>query len=70
MLLLISNEKRESFKYERYSLLFNMAKHQICITIDEETLLKAKERLRDGVFRNKSHFFEFAAKKLLEEKND
>ncbi len=47
-----------------------MAKHQICITVDEETLLKAKERLRDGVFRNKSHFFEFAAKRLLEESQD
>ncbi|MFH1669435.1 MAG: hypothetical protein ABIA62_05915 [Candidatus Woesearchaeota archaeon] len=47
-----------------------MVKHQICITIDEDTLLKTKERLRDGVFRNKSHFFEFAAKKLLEESQD
>ncbi len=50
--------------------MINMVKHQICITIDEETLLKTKERLRDGVFRNKSHFFEFAAQRLLEEKND
>lgn len=42
-------------------------KIQTSITVDEEVMLKLKERLRDGSFRNKSHLFEFAVRKLLEE---
>lgn len=46
-------------------------KIQTSITIDEEIMPKIRDRLRDGSFRNKSHLFEFAARKLLEdEKND
>jgi len=41
-------------------------KHQISITIDEEILLKAKEKLREGLFRNQSHLFEYSLKKFLE----
>lgn len=40
-------------------------KIQTSITIDEEIMLRLKERLRDGSFRNKSHLFEFAVRKLL-----
>ena len=40
-------------------------KHQTSITIDEEIMLKVKELLRDGTFRNQSHVFEFAIRKLL-----
>ena len=43
-------------------------KHQTSITIDEEIMLKVKDKLRDGSFRNQSHLFEFAARKLLEKK--
>ncbi len=43
-------------------------KVQTSITIDEEVMVKLQERLRDGSFRNKSHLFEFAVRKLLEEK--
>jgi len=43
-------------------------KIQTSITIDEEIMSKIKNRLRDGSFRNKSHLFEFAVRKLLEEK--
>lgn len=41
-------------------------KIQTSITVDEEIFVKLKERLRDGSFRNKSHLFEFAVRKLLE----
>ena len=41
-------------------------KHQTSITIDEEIMLKLKDKLRDGSFRNQSHIFEFAIRKLLE----
>ncbi len=41
-------------------------KHKISITIDEKVLLKVFERMRSREFRNKSHFFESAASKLLE----
>jgi Arc/MetJ-type ribon-helix-helix transcriptional regulator len=42
-------------------------KHQISITVEEETLLKAKDKLREGLFRNKSHLIDYALKKFLEE---
>ena len=41
-------------------------KHQISITVDEEVLLKAREKLKEGLFRNKSHLFEYSLKKFLE----
>ena len=31
-------------------------------------LIKAKEKLREGLFRNKSHLFEYSLKKFLEER--
>ena len=43
-------------------------KHQATITVDEEVMLKIKEKLRDGTFRNQSHLFEYAVRRLLEEK--
>jgi hypothetical protein len=43
-------------------------KIQTSITVEEEILYKIKAKLREGSFRNKSHLFEFAARKLLEEK--
>ncbi len=45
-------------------------KHQTSITINEEIMLKVKDKLREGSFRNQSHIFEFAVRKLLEENND
>jgi len=48
-------------------------KHRISITVDENTLLDIQDTLRassrSGIFRNKSHFIEYAVKKFLEEKN-
>ncbi len=41
-------------------------KIQTSITVDEEIMLKLKDKLRDGSFRNKSHLFEFAVRKFLE----
>lgn len=42
-------------------------KHRVSITIDESTLEKIRDSLRSKTFRNKSHFFELAADKLLME---
>jgi len=42
-------------------------KVQTTITVNEETILKVQERIREGSFRNKYHFFEYAAKKLIEQ---
>jgi len=44
-------------------------KHKISISVDEETLFRIRERLRDGTYRNKSHVFELAVKRLLEGDN-
>lgn len=45
-------------------------KHRISITLDEDTLFSVQEVLRNnsrsGIFRNKSHFVEYAIKKFLE----
>ena len=44
-------------------------KHKLSITVDEETILKVFEALKGKKYRNKSHFFEVAAAKLLEVEN-
>jgi Arc/MetJ-type ribon-helix-helix transcriptional regulator len=41
-------------------------KVQTTITVNEDTIKGIQERVREGSFRNKSHFFEYAAKKFLE----
>ena len=42
-------------------------KHKICISVDRETLLKVKDTVRAGKFRNKSHAFEYAVKEVMGE---
>ena len=42
-------------------------KHKICISVDEETLLKVLDTVRSGKFRNKSHAFEYAVKEVMGE---
>lgn len=42
-------------------------KHKLCISIDEETLLKVKAAVRSGKYRNTSHAFEYA---ILKEEDD
>jgi len=42
-------------------------RHRVSITIDEDTLQKIRDSLRSKTYRNKSHFFEIAANKLLKE---
>ena len=44
-------------------------RHKISITLDEDTLLKVREVVRLKTFRNRSHFFEIAASKLVNEVN-
>lgn len=41
-------------------------KDKICISIDRGTLLQVKEKIRLGIYRNKSHAFEFAVQTLVE----
>ena len=42
-------------------------KQKMSITVEEETVNEIEERLKDGSFRNKSHFIEFALNKYLKE---
>jgi len=44
-------------------------KQKISITIDEQTVQDILKTIESGKFRSKSHFVEFAVKKLLEEEN-
>lgn len=43
-------------------------KHKLSITLDEETILQMREKIRTGTFRNKSHLIEYSVKKLMDEK--
>ena len=40
-------------------------KHKLSISVDEETIVKIREAMRKGKFRNKSHAFEYAVKEVL-----
>jgi len=42
-------------------------KHKLSITLDEETILKMHDKVREGSFRNKSHLVEYSVKKMMEE---
>ena len=42
-------------------------RYKLSITIDEDTIVKIQELLRNKTYRNKSHFFEIAASKLIED---
>ena len=44
-------------------------KAKLSITIDENTVLDILETLRNGRFRNKSHFIEYAVRKFIEGEN-
>lgn len=41
-------------------------KHKLSITVEEETILQIREKLREGLFRNKSHLIEYSVKRFLE----
>ena len=40
-------------------------KHKVCVSISEEVLLKVKEHVRKGNYKNKSHAFEQALIEVL-----
>ena len=40
--------------------------HNICISVDEETLLRIRAAVRSGKYRNRSHAFEAAMQDALE----
>lgn len=42
-------------------------KHKLSITVEEGIVLRVFDALRTRKFRNKSHFFEAAAERLLKE---
>ncbi|MCX6706611.1 MAG: hypothetical protein NT001_00530 [Candidatus Woesearchaeota archaeon] len=45
-------------------------KHKLSISIEEDIVLRVFDRMRSREFRNKSHFFEVAAAKMLEERRE
>jgi Arc/MetJ-type ribon-helix-helix transcriptional regulator len=42
-------------------------KQKISISVDETTLEKIDETIEKGIFRNRSHAFEFSLQKILQE---
>jgi Arc/MetJ-type ribon-helix-helix transcriptional regulator len=45
-------------------------KYKLSISVDEATVLKVREGMRKGLFRNKSHAFEYAINEVLNEDVD
>jgi len=45
-------------------------KVKVSISMEKETLKEVENRVKAGIFRNKSHFIELATKKQLEEVKD
>lgn len=43
-------------------------KHKVCVSVDEETIVRIREGIRNGRFRNRSHAFEYAIQRLEDEK--
>ena len=43
-----------------------MKKQKISISVDEKTLKKILEGIEKGIFRNRSHAFEFAMKEVMD----
>ncbi|MBS3133313.1 hypothetical protein J4470_04310 [Candidatus Woesearchaeota archaeon] len=42
-------------------------KHKTSVALDEETIVRMRELVRSGSFRNKSHVMEFAINKFFRE---
>ncbi len=42
-------------------------KHRLSIAVDESTVIKVRELVRSGRFRNKSHAFEEALKEVAKD---
>ena len=42
-------------------------KHKLSVTLEREVILELNDKLREGLFRNKSHLIEYAVKKFLKE---
>jgi len=40
-------------------------KKKVSISMDEETVIEVENKVKEGLFRNKSHFVEYAVKYLL-----
>jgi len=40
-------------------------KCKICISVDEETIVRLRESIRNGRFRNRSHAFEYCMRQAL-----
>jgi len=45
-------------------------KDKLSISIESETISEINELLKEGIFRNKSHFIEYCINKLLKEKKN
>ena len=43
-------------------------KKKVSISIDEETIAQVETRIKDGLFRNKSHLIEYAVNTFLGKK--
>jgi len=40
-------------------------KHKVTISVDEETIVKVRDSIKNKKFRNRSHAFEFAVNEII-----
>lgn len=61
--------KNETFIYQYPNLLVSgyKMKHKLSISMEEDTILRVLDKMRDGLFRNKSHLIEHAVVQFLNE---
>jgi len=58
------------YKVVFYLSLYYKMKQKLSITIEEETIKLLEEIIKEGRFRNKSHFVEYSINKVLKENKD
>ncbi|MBI2582622.1 ribbon-helix-helix protein, CopG family [Candidatus Woesearchaeota archaeon] len=45
-------------------------KIKISVSMDEDTIKEVEQKVKDGIFRNKSHFIELATQRMLQGKEN
>lgn len=61
---------RKVYKIVFYHISYYKMKQKLSITIEEETIKILDEIIKEGRFRNKSHFVEYSINKVLKDNKD
>ena len=59
---------RKFYKVGQILLLITNMKIKVSVSMEENTIKEVEQKVKNGIFRNKSHFIELATQKMLTEK--